>query len=247
MNLENKSNITEVIESLFSKVSNCLFESDGLTSFVDPNDNEEIKAHYGTSHVMASMILYGSYTGNNTLKHQGTELLTSLLEKIEDNCKLPAYHFDFNNFAIALALDKIDDPKLKSRAEKALLSQPDSNHNTINWLPMRIFANSVRYSISKESRFQHNMDECRALIEKGINQDGSIEDRLPKGLSFNLQYDISTLALLYFLNNRGFNFELSKSTGFVLQCVAPDSDINYQGRGTNQVFACTYGCIYFQC
>lgn len=56
-------------------------------------------------------------------------------------------------------------------------------------------------------------------------------------MSFNLQYDLATVAVLQYLRVHGENINLNKELGFLINAIAPDGDINYQGRGTNQIFA----------
>lgn len=209
----------------------------GVLRYIDPNDHTEINAHYGVSHVMAAMILYGKAKGDKQMVSTGYELLETMLSEIMESQKLPAYHFDFNNFAIGIVIEEIEDNRLKALAEKILIESPDSSHNTVNWLPMRIFVNRKRYELTGEKIYLEKIKECQNKIKAVINNDGSIEDRLPKGTSFNLQYDISTVALLQYISDSDHEFDIPKYVGFLLQCVAPDGDINYQGRGTNQVFA----------
>lgn len=235
---EVKKTINKLIDALIEKSTNFLsVNKDGLLEYIDPNDGKEISAHYGLSHLMASLILYGKHSGNVSLIEKGYSLLESMLCRINESQKLPAYHFDFNNFAICLVLDVIDNKILKEKAIKTMVEQSDSNHETINWLPMRMFVNFKRYAYTNDNKYLSKAEKCKSTILKAMNTDGSIEDRLPKGKSFNLQYDISTLATLYLLNQEGNDFEIERPMSFLLDCVAPDGDINYQGRGTNQIFA----------
>lgn len=230
--------VNRLIDLLINKSSGFIsLNKDSLMEYIDPNDGKEISAHYGLSHLSASFILYGKHTGNKSLVEKGYSLLESMLCRINNSMKLPAYHYDFNNFAISLVLDYIDKPDLKEQAEKVLINQPDSKHDTVNWLPMRMYVNIKRFALTDDKKYLCRAEKCRKNILKAINPDGSIEDRLPKGISFNLQYDISTLATLKLLNQNGCDFEITGPLSFLLNCVAPDGDINYQGRGTNQVFA----------
>lgn len=222
--------IESLVHTLLDKALSYLHtDADGGLLYVDPNDGRQISAHYGLSHLMAALMLLGD--------PRGEVLLAQMIASIKQHQALPGYHADFNNFAIALVLDRISDRELKLRAEDALLQAPDSNHNTVNWLPMRMYVNLTRFRINGNENYRRVADKCREQILRAINTDGSIEDRMPHGISFNLQYDISSLALLVFLNEHGCDFPTARPMGFLMQCIAPDGDINYQGRGTNQIFA----------
>lgn len=220
-------------------------DENGICIYEDPNDKVEISAHYGATHVAAAFIIWGIRINDNDLYQRGISLLTSILDRWPKSMLLPAFHFDFNNFALCVVYKYIEseDSNLSKRLKEIVLSTEDSNHFTINWLPMRWYVNKCRYEWTGKSEFKENVDRFRSLIKKATNNDGGIEDRLPKGKSFNLQYDIATTSLLQFLNISGETLDISKELGFLLNAVAPDGDINYQGRGTNQIFAWS-GWIY---
>lgn len=209
---------------------------DGLSYFVDPNDKVEISAHYGVTHAAAAFIIYGKEFDHGVYE-EGVDLLHSVLQRWEKNVTLPAFHYDFNNFALCIAYDYIDDNILKNSIRKTVCDTPDSNHDTVNWLPMRWYVNEKRYSWTSDNKYLEICKIIRKKISSATNEDGSIEDRLPKGISFNLQYDISTVATLSLLRTQGININLSTQLGFLLKAVMPDGDINYQGRGCNQIFA----------
>ena len=209
---------------------------DGLDRFVDPNDNEEISAHYGATHAAAAFIIWGKQTGNDALYNKGVTLLDSILKRWDKSKTLPAFHFDFNNLALCLMEGLVDD-EMAARIRETVINTSDSNHNTINWLPMRWAVNKKRIEWTKDDKYSSVIAHCKETIAKATNADGGVEDRLPHGMSFNLQYDLATVAVLQFLRVHGEEIELSKELGFLLNAVAPDGDINYQGRGTNQIFA----------
>ena len=118
-----------------------------------------------------------------------------------------------------------------------VLSTPDSNNPTINWFPMRWYVNLIRYKWTSDEKFKLACDKCSTDIRAATYKDGFIDDRLPIGLSFNLQYDVATVAVLQYLRSNGENIDISVELGALLNAVAPDGDINYFGRGTNQIFA----------
>lgn len=211
-------------------------KEDGMFYLIDPNDNKEISEHYGATHVAAAFIIWAKHIGNETLYKQGLSLLQSLLARWNHSKTLPAFHFDFNNFAVSIVEPLVDEKNAKCIRE-IINTTLDSNHDTINWLPMRWAVNKKRVEWTSNNRYESVIAKCRKTIEDATNMDGGIEDRLPHGMSFNLQYNIATVAILQYLRVQGERMELGKELGFLLNAVAPDGDINYQGRGTNQIFA----------
>lgn len=234
-----KQRIVEMLEVLLPICESWLQEEEGSMLYVDPNDGVEISAHYGATHMAATLILYGKMKGKAEMMQKGLTLLDSILCRWEQSKKLPAFHFDFNNFALCVIVDvvKDDDTALYQRIQQTVLNTEDSNHDTINWLPMRWYVNQKRFEWTDDIKFAKRCTKYRRTIEKATNADGGIEDRLPKGISFNLQYDVATVGVLQFLRQRGVDYDLSKELRFLLNAVAPDGDINYQGRGMNQIFA----------
>lgn len=232
-----REQLKNLIEQIIPVCSSWIVrEDDGLEYFIDPIDKKEISAHYGATHAAAAFILWGKYRGNDVLYEKGINLLRSILKRWEINTGLPAFHFDFNNFALTI-IEPFVDNQTVSLIKNTVCKTNDSNHNTINWLPMRWAVNLKRAAWSKDDKFQNIINTCKNTISKAINADGGIEDRLPNGKSFNLQYDLATVAILQYLCIHGEHIDISKELGFLLNSVAPDGDINYQGRGTNQIFA----------
>lgn len=155
--------------------------------------------------------------------------------------KLPGFHNDFNNFALCVAWDYFaknqKQEKLSKQIKDIILTTPDSNNPTVNWFPMRWYVNLKRYQWTGEENYKAVCDKCRLDIKSATYKDGFIDDRLPAGLSFNLQYDVATVAVMQFLRSAGEEIDISVELGALLNVVAPDGDINYLGRGTNQIFA----------
>ena len=211
----------------------------GETFFVDPLDQEEISAHYGASHAAVAFLILGMRNGDSDLEATGVKLLSSILNRWDTSSKLPGFHNDFNNFALCIAYGYIFEKytDLAARIKKTVLSTADSPHDTVNWIPMRWFVNKCRYDWTKDEKYQSVCTVCAGKIKSATYEDGFIDDRLPKGMSFNLQYDVATVAVLQYLRIHGEQLDISKETGALLNAVAPDGDINYLGRGTNQIFA----------
>lgn len=209
----------------------------GLDQFVDPIDNNEISAHYGATHAAAAFILWGKQCHDRQLYNTGVQLVRSIVDRWEESVKLPSFHFDFNNFALLLIVDEVEDPILAETIKHIICKTADSNHQTINWLPMRWAVNAKRKEWTGSIVYDKVIQQCKHQIISAINADGGIEDRLPYGISYNLQYNVATVAELQYLRVHGENINLAKELGFLLKVVAPDGDINYLGRGLNQIFA----------
>lgn len=214
---------------------------DGLLRFIDPLDGDEISAHYGATHAAVAFIMHGERTGDKELTDIGYKLLSSILQRWNTSMKLPGFHNDFNNFALCVAWDHFarnqKQEKLSKQIKEIILATPDSNNPTVNWFPMRWYVNLKRYQWTGEKKYKAACDKCRLDIKSATYKDGFIDDRLPIGLSFNLQYDVATVAVMQFLRSAGEEIDISVELGALLNVVAPDGDINYLGRGTNQIFA----------
>lgn len=232
-----RNRIKKIIDEIIPVCNSWIIKNgDGMVRLVDPNDRVEISAHYGATHVAAAFIIWGNFINDELLYNRGITLLRSILTRWDYNKSLPEFHFDFNNFALTI-LEPFIDEQTATLVRDIICTTRDSNHNTINWLPMRWAVNKKRKEWTNNKCYEEVIESCRKIIGLATNLDGGVEDRLPYGLSFNLQYDLATVAVLQYLRVSGERIDLSKELGFLLKAVAPDGDINYQGRGTNQVFA----------
>lgn len=234
------SEVDKIIDLTLNTLENWVKPyDDGLLGFIDPLDGVEISAHYGATHAAAALIILGKSRNNMALFKMGKALLNSIIIRWDKNKTLPGFHFDFNNFALCVAYEALkgSDSELCKKIQMKICSSSDSNHNTINWLPMRWFVNIKRYEWTSEVRYQKICEQCKSILSQAKYDDGGIDDRLPKGTSFNLQYNVATVGLLQFLRCRGLDLDISKQLGFLMNAIAPDGDINYQGRGSNQIFA----------
>lgn len=238
--MDNQSRLEGLIVRTLSRLTGFIkYNENGLLCFMDQNEHKEISAHYGASHMAASLVIRGNQCDDDEIYSLGKELLESILSRWPEDHKLSAYHYDFNNFAFLLCYDylKDSDASLKEKIKEIVLKSPDSDHDTINWLPMRLVVNARRMEWSDSPVWKRRIDNCIRTINQATNRDGGIEDRLPKGVSFNLQYDIATLATMIFAKDVYPAYDFDRGLTFLLGCVAPDGDVNYQGRGCNQVFA----------
>lgn len=237
-----KESINEMIKQIIDTCTPWVKPGeDGLLRFIDPLDGEEISAHYGATHVALAFIIYGERIGDEKLAEIGYKLVASVLQRWIISMNLPGFHNDFNNFALCVAWDYFDknqkQEKLAEQIKDTVLATPDSNNPTVNWFPMRWYVNLKRYQWTGEENYKAVCEKCRADIKSATYKDGFIDDRLPVGLSFNLQYDVATVAVMQFLRSSGEEIDISVELGALLNIVAPDGDINYLGRGTNQIFA----------
>lgn len=206
--------------------------------YIDPVVGTEVHTHYGHTHLAYSLLFSGVHFANQEHEQLGRRILKRVIGNWNEWSKDKEFHHDFNNFALALILELLDEGSPLFRdVESILLKNTNSKHNTINWLPMRVYVNEQRSVISANNQFRRTNKSLIRTIDDAMNSDGGIEDLLPKNLSFNLQYNISTLALLQFLNvNADLGKDLSSELSFVLSKKLPDNDINYMGRGANQLF-----------
>lgn len=230
--LENLSDYVAEISHEWIKLGD-----DGLLRLIDPLDKYEISAHYGFTHLAVSFLIKGIRNKDNNIYSKGKELLKSALYRWDLIKNLPGSHLDFNNFAVCVATDYLEDDDLIELIKDKVIKTSDSNHYTINWLPMRWYVNLKKIEWTKDKKYNKTIERCKKYINTATNIDGGVEDILPKGNSYNLQYNIATVGGLQFLRCRGESIMLTKELGFLIQNVGPDGDINYQGRGVNQIFA----------
>jgi hypothetical protein len=208
---------------------------------IDPVDHRAVEAHYGDSHLAAALVILGRLRGDTALLDQGARLVRTILRDWDSSAKLWDFHHDFNNFALCLIDESMRDidPEISGDIRLRVLSTRDSNHDTVNWLPMRGYVNRSRYDWVNDRRYREDCNRSLAKVRSATNDDGGIEDRLPPGSSYNLQYNISSLASMQLMRTRWQHqeFDLARSLGYLLDRILPDGDINYVGRGTNQIFA----------
>lgn len=238
MQPNNATQIISFINRILNHTIPCIKNVDGFLKFIDPVDEREISTHYGVTHMAASLMIFGEYTNNKSLFVLGEKLLTSFLKRWTLFSKKQEFHNDFNNFALCLIYNYTScDAEIKKEIKDLVISTSDSSHDTINWIPMRWYVNHCRFAWTKDKNYLKKCASFNRLIQSATYPDGFVDDRLPKGTSFNLQYDVSTISTLQFLNINNIEFDISKQFGALLNSVFPDGDINYFGRGTNQIFA----------
>lgn len=209
----------------------------------DPFDETGYEGHYGDTFLCATLFQYGISTKEEDLLNQGYVLLDNILNAYEIKTKYGDFHNDFNNFALSYIYELLDNGDNKDfasryiqRIKDIVIKTPNSNHFTTNWLPMRIYVNDFRYKMTRNKTHLKANNKLVKLINKSINEDYLIEDYPQSKSSYNLQYNIATLALLIFLGDRGYSFPINKCLNAILGIVAINGDINYFGRGSNQIF-----------
>lgn len=236
--------IDDMINSLIDKCNKLLlWENLSEAVLADPNDEIPIYAHYSMTHYAAALFIHYDKSEWSTTAYP---LLESLIKRWSTDSRLPDFHHDFNNFAMCLIQNQLEtagDIDNAQAIRSLILNTPDSGgkipwHNTINWLPMRIYVNKQKFIWTTDKKFNDRCKLFLKLIESAQYRDGFIDDLMPKGKSFNLQYDIATAALLQFLNeNEILHFPIEQPLHALIQATGPDGDCNYIGRGTNQLFA----------
>ena len=234
-NRKMRDKIIELIDLTLNACLPWISTEEGTAQFVDPLDHKEISAHYGATHMAAALIIYGEISDAEEYIQKGETLLNSVLDRWDKNKELPDFHHDFNNFALCV-IDSFTG-RCSERIRKTVLETRDTSFDTVNWLPMRWYVNRARYDWTGDTAYKDICESCHKKIKEASFSDGFIDDMLPKGRSFSLQYDVATVAFLQYLRVTGGEIDLSLETGALLNAVCPDGDINYFGRGTNQIFA----------
>lgn len=234
----------KVILSLYDKFKLCLSDDKDGMKLIDPLEKRVIGFHYGETHFAVSWIIFGVLNHRQEMIEIGIRLLRGFIHNAKEYQKEKEFHWDFNNIAICLLIEflesntdvsvGLDVEDLKS----FILLQNDSQHGTINWMPMRAYTNFCKYKWTGNEEYLKKAKEYIANVDRAAYNDGYYEDFLPKGKSFNFQYHIYTTAMMDFLSRRFA--EVKHPTKAVMCCrgmLDCEGDINYLGRGNNQIFA----------
>jgi hypothetical protein len=216
-------------------------DEDGLI-LVDPVDKKVIGFHYGETHMGGAFILGGLKHGKSDMVETGVAILYSFFAHAKEYEQNPAYHWDFNNFALCTIYEYLEItnqlPELQERIKEFILVQQDSNNATINWHPMRIYVNQWKYEWTRDEKYKSLAESLGKKIVDAQYDDGFVEDLLPKGTSFNFQYHMFTTAMLAYLKARGTEIaDFNNAASRAIDMMDANGDINYLGRGNNQIFA----------
>lgn len=229
--------LTEYTKEILNEALSMVYIENGHYIYRSVDEDEEVDLHYGQSHLAVALLILGISTDCQNFIKLSENLIRSYLLKARALCNDNSYHADFNNFAFVIYCSKTENQELKDELSKFIVSSKDSNHMTVNWLPMRMHVNLFRHSLSNERKYRLRYQEVSKKFERAINGDYLIEDQQPFGVSFNTQYSISSLALLHF--HRG-SIDSKTDISFyksLKTLILPDNDINYLGRGAGQIFA----------
>lgn len=237
---QNDNTLQRIISVVQEKLNDFL-QLDDLWHLViiDPVDKKLISSDYAQSHCAVSFLL----SDESYVIEKGVSMVKALLTTWLDDIKIPSFHFDFNNLALCIAENRLAklsiETELQEQIRSIVINTQDSIHDTVNWLPMRYYVNYKRYEWTKNREYKSRMTKIRAMIDQAIWDDGFIDDRSKKGISFNLQYNLATVAMMEFINEelQSEEFNIYKCVNALIQTLLPDGDINYLGRGCNQVFA----------
>lgn len=248
-----KSRLDLPIVEILNKLRNGIkYNPNGEGSvLVDLVDKKVIGFHYGETHLAVALIIYGYQISNEEYIREGKALLKGFMINSIEYQKEPAYHWDFNNFAICVLVEFLgkkqnnkqntffgDIASYINELKDFILIQKDSNNATINWHPMRIYVNYCKHKWTDDPTYLKVIDDLKKKVDLACFNDGFYEDLLPKGRSFNFQYHVFTVATLLFLERNGIDIHYNeKSIQQVINMVDPAGDLNYLGRGINQIFA----------
>ena len=251
-----KDLLKEEVQGVYHQMCSFLHEDKNGNIFLeDPVEEMRIPAHYGETHLCAAMLVHIVQNGEDSMLTDALRLFDGIVNHWENDRCTASYHSDFNNFALSIILNqltKLNESKRSDIAKKLLIASPDSKNHTVNWLPMRAYVDLTRYEITGNEKYISDAANLLAQVEEARYADGMFDDLMPKGKSFNLQYSISTAAeiqLVYnhfkSIRNRLPIIDTEKSAQTMYQLVLPDGDINYMGRGCNQLFA--WGPWFYLC
>lgn len=232
--------IGKLIAQVECKLISFLKKKEDKRFLVDPVEHRVISTHYGQTHCCAGLIIKGLQENDKELYKVGIDLLNGILSTWDVDKKQSDFHNDFNNFALCIVWEKIHaiEPSLSALIKVTILSTDDSKHNTVNWLPMRMLVCFYRYVWTNDEVYIKRYQALKKVIRKATYEDGFIEDRLPKGTSYNLQYNVATVATLGLVNELvDDKIDLVQEITALLYASLEDGDINYLGRGCNQIFA----------
>lgn len=232
----------DVLKTVYEHYLSYLEKDEYGLNLIDPVDKKVIGFHYGETHLGGAFVIGGIKYEMPEMVEAGISILNSFMVHAQEYQQQVAYHWDFNNFALCVIyeyLEKIEKlPELRSKIKAFVLLQQDSNNATINWLPMRIFVNDWKFRWTKDENYKTRINNFKKRIKEAQYSDGFIEDLLPKGTSFNFQYHIFTTAMLTFLDIRGIQIaNLDAAISRSIDVMDTEGDINYLGRGNNQIFA----------
>ena len=234
----------EIIYSIYKKFSQYLVPDGHDLQMIDPFEKKVIGFHYGESHFAVSWIIFGTIYKDTQIFTAGVKLLKGFISHISEYQKEKEYHWDFNNIAFCTLIEFLEkNPSVSigisvEELKDLVVKQSDSVHGTINWMPMRAYTNYCKYVWTKDDAYRKKAESYLENVDKAAYSDGFFEDFLPKGKSFNFQYHVYTTAMLDFLSRR---YENVKKPDLAIECCEKmldcEGDINYLGRGNNQIFA----------
>lgn len=240
MNEGCRKNLFDLIEAIKVKCDSLVRIDNGSVVIMDPNDKKVIEGHYAASHAAVAYLLYGHYFNNSEATKKAFDLVTGIINRWSSIKAEPDFHADFNLFALCLFVKRVgvdEESECIDKIKRIVFETNDSPHNTVNWLPMRAYVNQIRYEWSGKKEYLEKTNSILGLINQATFQDYFIDDRLPVGISFNTQYDIATVAAMNLVSTDKGKIDIRPYVDTIKKLVLPDGDINYLGRGCNQIFA----------
>lgn len=162
-------------------------------------------------------------------------------------------HFDFNNYALALACYLLGDElpvEVRGRWIHALSRAAQNKHRVGNWFGQRLLYYSLFKKLSGSlgavKSIRKNVD--RVMYSRCFASDGAVEDH--PGKSRPIQYHAFNLAIILMLGGlerwRNAGTLVGDGLDYLVQFIAPDGDFNYYGRGQKQIFAYSPALFAFE-
>src|SRR3989339_1511424 len=148
---------------------------------IDPTDKAPVKSHYAASHLSAGLILSGIRRKNKEMLNAGLSLLRIVVAGWDEDHRLADYHHDFNNFAFCVVIEALSSlgghEDIINSIKNIVLADDDSDHVTVNWLPMRVYVNKSRFEWTQDYSYNKISEGLFEKINHAIYKDGFIDDR----------------------------------------------------------------------
>ena len=239
MNQFEKS-LNGILLKVKNRLDNLIQCNDGEYYVVDPIDGSAIEGHYGASHAAVGYLIFSQLFDDDDAEKKSKHLIESIINRWDIISKKPDFHADFNLFALCIYLKsrrkQIED-SLYDRIRELVINTSDSKHYTVNWLPMRAYVNRCRYVWTHDNRYLVTIDSIKKHLQSVTYKDYLMDDRIPAGISYNVQYNIATVATLALIERDWSFYYCDKMVSSLCRFILPDGDVNYLGRGCNQLFA----------
>lgn len=232
--------LSKIIFQVKNRLDELIQYNNGEYYVVDPIDGKAIEGHYGASHAAVGYAIFSQQFDNADAGEKSKHLVESIVNRWDIIKNERDFHADFNLFALCLYLkygNKLIEDSLYDRIRDLIINTSDSKHYTVNWLPMRAYVNRCRYEWTHNKKYLDTINSINKLLQRSTYNDYLMDDRIPAGISYNVQYNIATVATLALIEKEWSFYYCDKMVSSLCRFILPDGDINYLGRGCNQLFA----------